>query len=175
MFYFKVAGCSLANFKVKTLLTTRYELFEAKKEFIEMRDAINELDDQLSYILLVRTGVTIYMVMINIYLVAVTHHISELVDYNNLLAFITISLIFDTIGSTLVCGSVHQKAEQIYAVLDSFNCKDLSHYEFRDWLMFKAVSREKSFGFTIGGFALLRKTTLISVCITITKYCLINR
>ena len=58
---------------------------------------------------------------------------------------------------------LYKKSEQIYAVLNSFNGNHLSDYEFREWLIFKTVSREKSFGFTIGGFAQMSKTTFTSV------------
>jgi hypothetical protein len=46
---------------------------------------------------------------------------------------------------------------------DNFNSGDFDANEYKEWLMFKNISKEKMFGFTIGGFAPLRKTTLIPV------------
>ena len=79
------------------------------------------------------------------------------------MAFSTVSSVVEMIISCFVCGLVHEKFEQIYAVLDKWNSIDLSECDYKQWLMFKNVNRENRFGFTIGGFVSLRKTTLISV------------
>lgn len=75
----------------------------------------------------------------------------------------TLSSIGELIISSFICGSVHEKSNKIFAVLDEFSSNDLSESEYKDWLMFANISRKTKFGFTFGGFACIRKTTLISV------------
>ena len=65
--------------------------------------------------------------------------------------------------SCLINGLVHEESEDIYAVLDNMNVEDMDERNYKKWLIFKNISREIKFGFTIGGFAPLRKTTLIPV------------
>ena len=62
-------------------------------------------------------------------------------------------------------GLVHEESDRIYAVLDKFNAKDVDNYEYKNLVLFKNSFREMRFGFTIGGFASLRKTTLVPVII----------
>ena len=108
-------------------------------------------------------AITIYLVMLNIYLVAIINQIPKMVVLARYVAAIAISMIAEIVISCLVCGLVHERSDQIYAILDQFNGNDLTDSEFKEWLMFKTSSRKTRFGFTIGGFASLRKTTLISV------------
>ena len=151
---------------------TMAEIIDNKRQFVDMRNAINKLDKSLAYILVMRTTLTVYSVMVNIHILSVINEIPRLDAYAKLLAFSTISEISATITSSFVCGSVHEKSDQIYAVLDEFNAKDLSDNEYKEWHMFKTVSDRTRFGFTIGGFASLRKTTLIAVRI---KPIILNR
>jgi hypothetical protein len=62
---------------------------------------------------------------------------------------------------------VHEESERIYFVLDNFNTRDFDEVQYKEWLMFKNILKGTRIGFTIGGFAALRKTTLIPVRIQI--------
>jgi hypothetical protein len=58
---------------------------------------------------------------------------------------------------------VHEESDQIFAVLDKVKAQDLNDIEYKELLLFRTISRETKFRFTIGGFAPLRKSTLIPV------------
>ena len=88
------------------------------------------------------------------------------------IGFMPISASIQFIISCFICGSVDSKANKIYSVLDVIPVNHLSDYEYKQWIIFKSISLKTRFGFTIGGFASLKKTTLISVCILL--YYLIN-
>ena len=139
------------------------QLIQIKKRFVEMRNKINEMDTHLAYILVIRSVITMYSVMINIYILAIISSTPMMKIFAKILTISTDSAIVEVIISCLVCGLVHEKSDKIFAILDEFNANELSENEYKEWLMFKAVSREVWFGFTIGGFAPLRKTTLITV------------
>ena len=150
------------------------EVTKNKREFIQIRELINELDSRLSYILFYRTAVVIYGVLINLYVIAMAHKFPKMMTFAQMLGFGTITLVTECVISCFVCGSLHEKSEQIYAVLDEFNANDLSDYEFREWLMFKECSNKSKFGFTIGGFAPMKKTTLIPVSFICKVYMINN-
>ena len=65
--------------------------------------------------------------------------------------------------SCFVNGLVYDESDKIMATLDNINAHDINDYQYRELLLFKSISRESNFGFSIGGFAPLRKTTLIQV------------
>ena len=101
--------------------------------------------------------------MLDIYFVSIITTIPQMVGAAEIMAFTAFALVLELVISCSICGAVHESADQIYAILDSFNGNDLSDFEFKEWLMFKNISRKTKYGFTIGGFASIRKTTLISV------------
>ena len=107
--------------------------------------------------------VFMYSVMISIYTLSVVPVNINTLAYMQVMFITTLSCIGNMIITCYVCGSVHEKFEQIYAILDEFNANDLSDYEFKDWVMFNSISSKTPFGFTIGGFAPIRKTTILSV------------
>jgi len=80
-------------------------------------------------------------------------------------AFGTTTEIWKLIISCLINGLVHEENNKIliYALLDNISPKDIDEDEYKELLTFKSMSRETKFGFTIGGFAPLKKTTLLSV------------
>ena len=101
--------------------------------------------------------------MVDIYNLSLIGQIPEIRNYAQMFAFSAVSSTVELIISCFVCGLVHQKSDEIYAVLDKWGSNSLSDSEYKEWLMFKSITRNTPFGFTIGGFASLRKTTLISV------------
>ena len=142
---------------------TGSEISENKKLFVKIRDLMNKLDSQLSIILGTRNMATIYSAMVNIYVLAISSKKQETQTFANILVFCTMASIVELIVSCFICGCVHQKSQQIHKTLDKINSNDLSESEYKEWLMFKTITSEGSFGFTIGGFASLKKTTLIPV------------
>jgi hypothetical protein len=83
--------------------------------------------------------------------------------YATLFAFGTTTEILRLIISCLINGLVHEENDKIHAVLDNINPKDINEDEYKELVTFKSMSRETKFGFTIGGFAPLKKITLLSV------------
>jgi hypothetical protein len=99
--------------------------------------------------------------MLQIYAMAETN--PTVAQFANILAFGTVSEILKLIISCFTNGLVYEENDKIYAVLDNINSKDINENEYKEVLLFKTMSRETTFGFTIGGFAPLKKTTLLSV------------
>jgi hypothetical protein len=99
--------------------------------------------------------------MLQIHLMTENHPI--LAQFAAYFAFGTVSEIFKLIISCLINGLVHEENDKIYAVLDNINPKDIDENEYKEVVFFKTMSRETKFGFTIAGFAPLKKTTLLSV------------
>ena len=86
--------------------------------------------------------------------------------------FILFQLFSDAMTSTvklvitcLVNGLVHDESEAIHKVLDRMSAKCLNDYDYKELVLMKTISRGQSFGFTVGGFGQLRKSTLIQVCV----------
>jgi len=128
---------------------------------------IRDIDNRLAIILVMKVIVIIYRVMLNIYSFTLLSIYPQFNGYVKLLSFSTASGIIDMIISCFVCGLVPERVDKIYAVLDKFNANVLSEYEFKQWIIFKKTNEKSSFGFTVGGFASLRKQTFIAVCIEI--------
>jgi hypothetical protein len=78
-------------------------------------------------------------------------------------AFRSITSVLKLIISCYINGLVHDESERINSVLDNFNTRDLDEVQYKEWIMFKNILKDTRIGFTIGGFAALRKTTLIPV------------
>ena len=107
----------------------------------------------------------IYSIMSYIYLLTIIMYIERLKLLRDSMIFTIISVNTGIVLCAFVCGFVHQKCEQISEVLDRIETNLLSEREYRDWHSFKTICHKTSFGFTIGGFGSLRKTTLIAVII----------
>ena len=75
----------------------------------------------------------------------------------------TITMTAKLIISCFINGLVYDESDKIMATLDNINAHHINDYQYRELLLFKSISRESNFGFSIGGFAPLRKTTLIQV------------
>jgi len=142
-------------------------LKESKSLFIRIRDKINELDQSLSWILMIDITITMLSIMFNIYAVAISGKFKAINEHSKTLALKSITSTIKLIISCFINGLVHEESDRIYAVLDRLNGEDLDEKEYKEWIMFKNVSKETMFGFTIGGFAALRKTTLIPVKINL--------
>ena len=128
------------------------------------------MDGSLSYVLIMYNLKTIYAVLFIIYALSSINEHPKMITLIQIMAFSTALSVVELISSCIVCGSLHDTSHRIYAALDAFDANKLSEFEFKEWLMFKNVSRKTEFGFTIGGFASLKKTTLIAVCIWMSKF-----
>jgi len=140
-------------------------LTRIKNSFIKIRDTINGLDNSLSWILILDITETMVAVMINIYAIAMHSNNEIMKQHSNNYAFRSITSVLKLIISCYINGLVHEESERIYSVLDNFNTRDLDEVQYKEWLMFKNILKDIKIGFTIGGFAALRKTTLIPVSI----------
>jgi hypothetical protein len=107
--------------------------------------------------------------MINIYIYSLSANNKIMEKYVTYFALKSITSVLKLIIDCYINGLVHEESERIYSVLDEFENRDLNHVKYKEWVMFKNVSKNQNFGFTIGGFAPLRKTTLISVKINFQK------
>jgi len=136
---------------------------ELKNLFVKIRDTINELDQLLSFVMIIDIIDAMIAVMNNIYAFSLSNNNLFFKKQSKSFAYRTISSIVKLVISCYINGLVHEQSERIYAVLDKFNAKQFDKSEYKELVLFKTMSRESSFGFTIGGFAALRKTTLIPV------------
>ena len=135
----------------------------SKTDFIKTRNEIQIFDHSLSYLLVMDIIYTIFSIMLHIYCSTLSYQIPLFKSLIKHLAFVSISSCFKLIISCFINGLVHEESERIYFVLDNINSNELTESEFKEWLMYKNISRECRFGLTIGGFAPLMKQTLIPV------------
>ncbi len=129
--------------------------------FVEFRNKIVALDKSLSRVIMIDISVSMCSIMLQIHAMAENNPILR--QYATIFAFGATTETLRLIISCLVNGLVHEENDKIYAVLDNINPKDIDEDEYKEVLMFKTMSRETKFGFTIGGFAPLKKATLLSV------------
>jgi len=108
--------------------------------------------------------------MIKGYVCSLSGNNNVMKKYLTYYALKSITSVLKLIIDCYINGLVHEESERIYSVLDEFENRDLNHVKYKEWVMFKNVSKNQNFGFTIGGFAPLRKTTLIQVKINFQKF-----
>ncbi len=145
------------------ILSKTSQLTESKNLFIKMKNSIITLDDSIAWVLIIDITETMVGIMLNIWTISLSNDSPIIKEHLEGFAFNTITSSIKLVISCFINGLVHEESERIYSVLDNFNAKDFDAMEFREFLMFKNISKEKMFGFTIGGFAALRKTALIPV------------
>jgi hypothetical protein len=139
------------------------QLTESKAFFIKIKNSIITLDDSIAWILIIDITETMVGIMLNIWIISLSDNSPITKSHLEGFAFNTITSSVKLVISCFINGLVHEESERIYSVLDNFNSGDFDANEYKEWLMFKNISKEKMFGFTIGGFSALRKTTLIPV------------
>jgi hypothetical protein len=145
------------------MLSKTTQLTELKNSFIKMKNSIITLDESIAWVLIIDITVTMVAIMLNIWMISLSDDSPIVKSHLEGFAFVTITSSIKLVISCFINGLVHEESERIYSVLDNFNAEDFDANEYKEWLMFKNISKEKMFGFTIGGFAPLRKTTLIPV------------
>jgi hypothetical protein len=145
------------------IISKTSQLTELKNSFIKIKNSIITLDDSIAWVLIIDITETMVAIMLNIWTISLSDDSPIIKSRLEGFAFNTITSSVKLVISCLINGLVHEESERIYSVLDNFNSGDFDANEYKEWLMFKNISKEKMFGFTIGGFAALRKTTLIPV------------
>ena len=145
------------------IISKTSQLTELKNSFIKIKNSIITLDDSIAWVLIIDITVTMVGIMLNIWTISLSDDSPIIKEHLEGFAFNTITSSVKLVISCFINGLVHEESERIYSVLDNFNAKDFDTNEYKEWLMFKNISKEKMFGFTIGGFAALRRTTLIPV------------
>jgi hypothetical protein len=145
------------------MLSKTTQLTELKNSFIKMKNSIITLDESIAWVLIIDITVTMVAIMLNIWMISLSEDSPIVKSHLEGFAVVTITSSIKLVISCFINGLVHEESERIYSVLDNFNAEDFDANEYKEWLMFKNISKEKMFGFTIGGFAPLRKTTLIPV------------
>lgn len=140
-----------------------------KNLFLETRNTIYKLDRSIRFVLILDITDTMINIMMNIYAFALAENIPALKHYSQNIVYEGIASSLKLLISCVINGKVYEESHRIYLVLDNFNAQDLSEIEYKEWVMFKNIAKE-SFGFSIGGLAALRKTTLISVKKIIDKF-----
>ncbi len=140
-----------------------------KNLFLETRNTIYKLDRSIGFVLILDITDTMINIMMNIYAFALAENIPALKHYSQNIVYEGIASSLKLLISCVINGKVYEESHRIYLVLDNFNAQDLSEIEYKEWVMFKNIAKE-SFGFSIGGLAALRKTTLISVKKIIDKF-----
>jgi hypothetical protein len=145
------------------IISKTSQLTELKNSFIKIKNSIITLDDSIAWVLIIDITETMVGIMLNIWTISLSDNSPLIKSHLGGFAFITITSSVKLVISCFINGLVHEESERIYSVLDNFNSGDFDANEYKDFLIFKNISKETMFGFTIGGFAALRKTTLIPV------------
>jgi len=133
------------------------------RAYIKMRDTFDVMDENLSPVLTISSVTVIYSMMTNIYLTTLLLKVDVIDQTSYVMLFTTVSTIIAMVLMFFVCGIVHNKSRLISKALDRIETSVLTDSQYRDWLSFATICQKTSFGFTIGGFASLKKTTLIAV------------
>ncbi len=148
--------------KEKTL-SNYNRLAELRDSFVRNRNLIEELDQSLSWAIIIDLTETMVGVMTHIYVYSLSGNNNIMKKYLTYYAFKSITSFLKLIIDCYINGLVHEESDRIYSVLDEFKNRDLNNVEYKEWLMFKNLSNDHNYGFTVGGFVPLRKTTLIPV------------
>lgn len=136
---------------------------EMKEFYLKMRSSIIEFDRSISLVITADMIETILAIMLSVWSYALLR------DHNAIRRmghwFCTDAVIATTklIIDCLINCLLYDESDRVMAALDDFSDRDLNDRQFRELLLFKSISRKTRFGFTIEGFAPLRKTILIPV------------
>ena len=102
------------------------------------------------------------IVMVEIYLLIAGQIYPEVRRMSVDLLVVMIQAIIYINGNCLIHGLVHEESDKLLSVMHTIDISKVSEQEFRETLIFMTIRREIPFGFTIGGFMPMRKTTLLS-------------
>jgi len=110
---------------------------------------------------------SIYGIMLQIYITIVDLRDKELNSLSVLLILNFVMIIIKTIANFLIHGLVYEETAKFFSSLEdldiSTRIKDEN--EFKEYLCFKTQNNDSKLGFTIAGFVPYKKSTLLSVII----------
>jgi hypothetical protein len=145
------------------LISEINRISEIKKSFYRIRDTINELDNSLSVVLSIEIIIAMFNIMFQIFVYILFQNFSGGKTFTLVFTYRSVESVVKLILTYFFNGLTHEESDQLYAVLDGINTEKLSKRDYKELHMFKTNSRNIKCGFTIGGFAPLRKTTFLSV------------
>ena len=134
-----------------------------KLEYVDIRKDVSSVDSCLSFMIIFRILLSIHFLMMNAYNISLISIEPNMKAFLKVNAFSTISSIAELVVMCFICGSIQSNSSEVNSVLDDLNPNVLSVIECNQWLVLKNVCNNSEFGFTIGRFANLEKTTLIPV------------
>ena len=109
--------------------------------------------------------IAVTFTMIMIYIICFANNEPQMSYVKGFLLYHMISFLIQLNANCLICGSVYDESDKLLAALDSIDINtDSDDKAFRETLLFLSMSRDLKFGFSIGGFMPLKRTTLLSVC-----------
>ena len=124
-------------------------LNSSRSIFLDIKGQIRALDKSISGAIVVDISVAILVIMVQIYALAQNSPIIR--QYATIIGFNAISEIIRLIINCWVNGLVYEQTDKIMTILDEINPNDLDAHMYRQWMAFKTISRDISFGFTVGG------------------------
>jgi hypothetical protein len=145
------------------IISKTIQLTESKSFFIIIKNSIIALDHSITWVLIIDITETMVLITLSIWTISLSNDFPIIKSHLEGFAFNTITSSVKLVISCSINGLVHEESERIYSVLDNFNSGDFDANEYKDFLMFKNISKETIFRFSIGGFAALRKKTLVPV------------
>lgn len=139
------------------------KISELKKFYLKIKTAINDCDQSLSLVITTDIIQTIFGLMLSVWSYALVEEHKSIQRLGNQFCIDAITMTIKLVISCFLNGLVYDESDKIMATLDAIDAKDIDDELFKEVLLFKTISRETTIGFTIGGFAPLRKKTLIQV------------
>ena len=133
--------------------------------FLKVRKTLNYLNKRIDFVIILWIISIIYLIMFDIFdifsIKSPTLYLKSNIIKINMKTLL--HTIFDLFLYCLICGSVNRKREQLIDILDKYNSRDLTVNEYKEWLMFKTILKNRDIGLKIGNFASFNKSTLICV------------
>ena len=148
---------------IGTGFNSEYRIKDLKDSYLKVREYITELDESLSYVMIVDIIQTIFQIMLSIWAFALATTHPSLQKLSNQFVFNAISSTFKLLITCSVNGLVYEESDAIHRVLDRISADSLNEMDYKELVLLKSISMEQNIGFTVGGFAPLRKCTLIQV------------
>jgi hypothetical protein len=138
---------------------------DIKQSYFSARNTIHKLDRSLYLIHLIDSILTIFAIMLWIYMTAIGMNNNIINSVSKALRFATIICVIKMITSCLIHGMTYEESEKLFFTLEEINVSDDSVDEkiFREMLYFKSQTSDLKFGFTIAGVMPFKKFTLLSV------------
>ena len=139
-------------------------LFINKQLSMNILKSIHLMDSKLYLAITSKVVSSIIYIMACVYTLIIMDKYPHIKNFTTEVVITTLMETSDLVISCILCNSLVQKCLKIANILNAMNTRDMTDREFREWLTFATVMRNtRTFGFTIGGFAALNKSTLIKV------------